>query len=117
MTEKDYEKITDLYKKLEDEKQKESQLRSVMEYNNIFLFNSLSGGVQQFNLELEGKALPLERIVDKVFFENQNRISKVIKDILREELDNVEKRKNELKMQFKNIKVVGCGEEKGNNEN
>lgn len=116
MTEKDYEKIKELHEELKAVESNEAIIIRKTGLNNETLFNSVSKGMIQYKGEVEGNNLPMSIIVDKIYYENQNRIRKVVIDILREELDKIVLKKKDLKLQFKNIKVVGCGKEKGNNE-
>ena len=117
MTEKDYSKIKDLYEELKEVESNEAVIIRETGLNNEMLFISVSRGLAQYKGEVEGNNLPISQLVDRIYYENQDKIRKVIMEILREELDKIVLKKNDLKLQFKNIKVVGIGEEKGNNEN
>ena len=117
MTENDYSKIKNLYEKLKDIESNEAVIIRETGRNNELLFNSVAKGITQYKGEVEGNNLPMSYIVDKVYYENQDRIRKVIMDILQEKLNKIVIEKNDLKLQFKNIKVEGYGEEKSHNEN
>lgn len=78
-------------------------------YFGLYEYHLLKIGVLRNEKFVPNVFLPMSIIVDKIYYENQNRIRKVVMDILREELDKIVLKKNDLKLQFKNIKVVGCG--------
>lgn len=118
MTENEFNKIIDLHKHLKDIEDKEKDIKTEMDFPNFILFDSVAEGIKHYDAEINGNGvLVFNRITDKIFYENQDRIKKVIMDILQEGLDKVVLEKNDLKLKFKNIKVEGYGEEKSHNEN
>ena len=105
MTENEFSKIIDLHNNLKDLEDKENQIKNVLDFSNLLLFYSLADGVRHYDSELKGESLMFKRITDKIFYENQERIKKVIIDILQEQLEMVVTEKNHIKFLFENIEV------------
>ncbi|SEP83084.1 hypothetical protein SAMN04487977_101552 [Treponema bryantii] len=105
MTENQYEKITRLYKSIKDLEDNETELSRVIDLPIDIMLGCVTDGIRQYKYEQEGKNLPLDRITDKIFFENQGKIKQIIVDILEGELTKVRVEKNDLKLKFKEVEV------------
>lgn len=105
MTQKDFDKIQDLFNQYKEEKEKEGELIKLKTYNTASLFQEIVNSIRTRQNEIEGTGMVFDRYIDKMFYENQERIKNVVVDILNEELDKVVLKTNDLQLQIKNVEV------------
>ena len=105
MTLKDFDKIQDLFNQLKEEKTKKGELIKLKTLDTKSLLQEISHCIMQRENEVNGIGMVFDRYIDKLFYETQERIKKVVLEILNEELDKTVLKENDLQLKIKNVEV------------
>lgn len=105
MTEKDFKRIADLYRQLDEDAEDELSINNYISMDTEVLCHCVANSIRDCEDEESGTRMKMTRVVDKLIYEHRDEIHQAIERILQGGLNIIRHHKESLQNEIKKVEV------------